>query len=110
MKKLILLACFAIAANCAFGQKKTKTNDTVNNAPVLSTTAFRVSFDKVFQRNSDGSFSALKTVQVNGDIIGSGLKFTRGTRFGGMDVATYEGHDLLIDTVKNVVYLRDVVK
>jgi hypothetical protein len=104
MKKLILLTVLIISTADAFGQ--TKTNDTSKNAPVITTTAFRVKYDDVFKRNSDGSYTTLHPVQINGDIIGSGASFPPGTSFGGVDVAAYAGHDILIDTVNKVVIIR----
>ncbi|MDB5142725.1 MAG: hypothetical protein JWQ66_1438 [Mucilaginibacter sp.] len=108
MKKLIVIIALIITADHAFSQTKPKTTDTARNAPVTSTTAFRVSFDKVFKRNSDGSFSPLQPVQINGDIMGSDVPFTRGTTFGGVDVASYAEHDLLIDTVKHLIIIRKI--
>lgn len=106
MKKLILLIVLAIATIDAFGQAKTKTGDTSKNTPVTTNTAFRVHYDYVFKRNTDGSYTTQYPVQVNGDIIGSGASFPAGTSFGGVDVAAYAGHDLIIDTVKRVVIIR----
>jgi hypothetical protein len=109
MKKLILIATLALSANFVFGQTKSKTTDTAKNQPVTRTTSFRMRYDQVFKRNTDGSFSALQPVQINGETVGSGLAFTRGTTFGGVDIATYEGHDLLVDTLKGVVIIRKVL-
>jgi len=110
MKKLILLAVLTITVIGAFGQSKTNTKDTSKNAPVATNTAFKVHYDYVFKRNTDGSYSALYPVQINGDIIGSGASFPAGTSFGGIDVAAYAGHDLMIDTVKRVVIIRKFLK
>jgi ABC-type glycerol-3-phosphate transport system substrate-binding protein len=108
MKKLILIATLALSANFAFSQTKPKTTDTAKSQSVTRTTSFRMRYDQVFKRNTDGSFSALQPVQINGETVGSGLAFTRGTTFGGVDIATYEGHDLLVDTLKGVVIIRKV--
>ena len=48
-------------------------------------------------------------VQINGEIIGSGLTFDPGTKYGGVNIGAYQGHDLLIDTVRNVVLIRKVL-
>jgi hypothetical protein len=100
------LIVLAIATIGAFGQSKTQTDDTSKNAPVRTNTAFRVHYDYVFKRNTDGSYSTLYPVQINGDIIGSGASFPAGTSFGGVDVAAYAGHDIMIDTIKRVVIIR----
>jgi len=106
MKKLTLVAVLVLATACAFSQTKTKGNDTAENAPVTTTTAFRVKYDYVFKRNPDGSYTPLHPVQINGEIMGSGASFTPGTPFGGVDIAAHAGHDLLIDTVRGVVIIR----
>ena len=97
-----------VTAAGVFGQ--TKTNDTSKNTSVTTNTAFKVKYDYVFKRNTDGSYSTLYPVQINGDIIGSGASFPPGTSFGGIDVTAYAGHYLLIDTVKRVVIIRKFLK
>ena len=79
-------------------------------AGTTTNTAFRVKFDDVFKRNTDGSYSTLYPVQINGDIIGSGASFPVGTPFGGVDVGAYAGHDIMIDTVNRVVIIRRFLK
>jgi hypothetical protein len=108
MKKFILIIALAIAANCAIGQTTRKAIDTAKNDPVPSSTAHRVTYEQVFKRNTDGSFSAIRPVQINGENIGSDIPFTRGTTFGGVDVAGYADHDLLIDTVGRLVVIRKI--
>ncbi|MBS1523003.1 MAG: hypothetical protein JST50_18525 [Bacteroidetes bacterium] len=110
MKKLILLIVLMIAIVSAFGQTKTITKDTSKSDFVTTNTAFRVNYDYVFKRNTDGSYSTLFPVQVNGDMIGSGASFPPGTSFGGVDVTAYAGHDLMIDTVRRVVIIRKFLK
>lgn len=104
MKKLILLVILAIISVGAFGQ--TKTSDTPKNTPVTTNTAFKVKYDYVFKRNSDGSYTTLYPVQINGDMIASGASFPPGTSFGGVDVAAHAGHDMMIDTINRVVIIR----
>ncbi len=109
-----MIIILAIASNCAFSQAKTKTKttDTAQRAPAAapSATAFRAKFDDLFKRNNDGSFSPVKPVQINGVVMGSDVPFKAGTTFGGVDVGAYEGHDMLIDTVKSVVIIRSFFK
>jgi len=109
MKKLILIPVLVLLGSFVFGQTKPKSTDTTKNQSVTRTASFRMRYDQVFKRNTDGSFSALQPVQINGETVGSGLAFTRGTTFGGVDIATYEGHDLLVDTIKGVVIIRKVL-
>jgi hypothetical protein len=40
-----------------------------------------------FARNPDGSWSPVKPVNVNGVIMGPGVRFTPGVQFGGIDLA-----------------------
>jgi hypothetical protein len=108
MKKLILIIALAITAHYCFGQTTKKAIDTAKNDPVPSAAARRVTYDQVFKRNSDGSFSAIRPVQINGENIGSDVPFTRGKTFGGVDVAGYAEHDLLIDTIGGVVIIRKI--
>ena len=108
MKKFILIIALAIAADCAFGQTTKKAIDTAKNDPVPSSTARRVTFDQVFKRNFDGSFSAIRPVQINGENLGSDIPFTRGKTFGGVDLAGYAEHDLLIDTSRGVIIIRKI--
>lgn len=108
MKKLILIAAFGLTTNFVFGQTRSKTPDTAKSPSVTRPQSFRVKYDQVFKRNTDGSFSAIQTVQINGETIGAGLAFTSGTTFGGVDVAAQEGHDLLIDTIKKVIIIRKI--
>ena len=108
MKKLILIIALAIAANYAFSQTTKKAIDTAKNDPVPSSTARRVTYDQVFKRNFDGSYSAIRPVQINGENIGSDVPFTRGTTFGGVDMAGYAGHDLLIDTSRRMIIIRKI--
>jgi hypothetical protein len=108
MKKLILIIALAVTTNCAFSQTTRKAIDTGKNDPVPSATAHRVTYDQVFKRNFDGSFSAIRPVQINGEHLGSDIPFTRGKTFGGVDLAGYADHDLLIDTARGVVIIRKI--
>ena len=57
MKKIFLLIVLTLVTIGAFGQ--TKTNDSAKNAPVTTTTAFKVKYDYVFKLNTDGSYTTL---------------------------------------------------
>ena len=107
MKKLILVALLAVMADSAFCQSKSRIdNNVVKDTPVTSTSAFKVSFDYVFKRNFDGTFSPNFPVQINGEIMGAGAPFNKDQAFGGITVGAYEGHSLLIDTIGKVVVIR----
>lgn len=103
----MLIAILASLADGAFCQTKSRIdNVVVKNTAVTSTSAFKVSFDYVFKRNFDGTFSPNFPVQVNGEIMGAGAPFTRIQAFGGVNVGAYEGHSILIDTIGKVVLIR----
>ena len=107
MKKLILIALLALLADGAFCQTKSRIDNNVDkNTAVTSPTAFKVSFDYLFTRNFDGTFSPNFPVQINGEIMGPGAPFTKVQAFGGINVGAYEGHDVMIDTIKKVVIIR----
>ena len=98
-----------MAAQKALCQSKPAARDTTKTATGNTSTAFKVHFDYVFKRNGDGSLMTMHPVQINGEIIGSGLTFDPGTKYGGVNIGAYQGHDLLIDTVRNVVLIRKVL-
>ncbi len=107
MKKLISLIILAVWFNSVISQTKSKTTE-ANRDTVARTSPFRISFDKVFRRNTDGSFSPMHPVQINGEYMGTGVPFIQGTYFGGVDVGSYSGHDLLIDTIRGVIIIRKI--
>jgi hypothetical protein len=109
MKKFILIIALAMAAQQAWCQSKPATRDTTKTATGNTSTAFRVPFDYVFKRNGDGSLMTMHPVQINGEIIGSGLTFDPNIKYGGVSIGAYQGHDLLIDTIRNVVVIRKVL-
>jgi hypothetical protein len=109
MKKLMLVTLLALLADGAFCQSKSKTTDTAknnNNSETISPTSFKVSFDYLFKRNFDGTFSPNFPIQVNGEIMGAGAPFTKIQAFGGINVGAYEGHSIMIDTIGKVVLIR----
>jgi hypothetical protein len=106
MKKLVLIVFISILTGRGFCQSNLKTADSANRTAAVPASSYKVSFDYIFKRNFDGSFSPNFTVQVNGETMGAGVPFYRGTSFGGINVGAYEGHSLMIDTIKNVVLIR----
>jgi hypothetical protein len=107
MKKLIILILLTFWVGSVFSQTKPKTTDTAKDT-IARTSPFRVNFDKIFRRNTDGSFSPMHPVQINGEYMGTGVPFIRGTYFGGVDIGSYSGHDMLIDTIKDVIIIRKI--
>jgi len=102
---MIALALIAGAAFCQ-QQRQDNTIDTTKNTPVTSATAFRMHYDDLFKRNVDGSVSPVQIIQINGEILNSGVKIVSGETYGGINISAYAGHDMLVDTAKGVVIIR----
>ena len=54
----------------------------------------RVSFDKVFKQNPNGSYTPKSRVKIGGVMMGPGVAFTPGVVFSGVDIGKYAGKDL----------------
>ncbi|HWD88347.1 MAG TPA: hypothetical protein VG367_09490 [Mucilaginibacter sp.] len=109
MKKIISLVIIVFLAKIAFGQTKPDSNSKPSASS--SQTAFRVKFEDVFTNNSNGSITPKYRTQIGGVIMGpGGVSFGQGVSMGGVDIALYKGHDLLIDTLKGVVIIRNIFK
>ena len=71
----------------------------------------KVDFSTIFKIHSDGSIEPLRPVRIGGVTLGSGVRFTPGVRFGGIDIALYAGKALEVeeqgmDSVSSIVTLR----
>ena len=107
MKKMILTIALTMVACVAFcQQRQDNTIDTTNKKAVTSTTAFRMHYDDLFKRNADDSVSPVQTIQINGEMLNSGVKIVSGETYGGINISAYAGHDMLVDTAKGVVIIR----
>jgi hypothetical protein len=109
MKNINLTISLCLFAGLAFGQSKTKTTDTAKNAAV-SKTAFKMHYDDLFRHNADGTISPKQILQINGEMVNTDTKIAVGTKYGGVDLSAYTGHDMLVDTLRGVVIIRQVVK
>jgi hypothetical protein len=92
-----------------FGQSKTKTTDTGKNKPV-SATAFKMHYDDLFRHNADGTISPVKILQINGEMVNTDTKIAAGVKYGGINLSAYTGHDMLVDTLRGVVIIRQILK
>jgi hypothetical protein len=113
MKKMILALTLAAAANCAFGQTKQDKdpkNVTGNQLPAIPHSPMVAKFNQIFKTNDNGSISPIYITQVGGVTMNPGVAFTPGVSMGGLDIASYKGHDLLVDTAKGVVILKGIYK
>lgn len=68
----------------------------------------RVSFESVFRRHPDGSLEPRQRLRIGGVTIGPGVRFSRGTAFGGVDLTLYVGNDLDIETDGNVAVIKGI--
>ncbi|HTD41913.1 MAG TPA: hypothetical protein VK671_14895 [Mucilaginibacter sp.] len=110
MKKLILIVALSVSAAYAFCQTKKPAPDSAKASAVSSSTAFKMRFDQVFKRNTDGSFSPIMPIQINGEAVGTGVQITSAVSYGGVDVPSFEGHYLLVDTIKRMYIIRKFLK
>lgn len=106
MKKLILIPVLILFVEVAFSQSQTKTKDTGKHTPIQSTTAFRMHYEDLFRRNASGAITPMQPLQINGEMVSTAMKIAPGIKYGGIDVASYAGHDMLVDTLGGVVIIR----
>jgi len=109
MKTILLAIVLCLCATVVFGQSKTKTIDTVKNT-TASKTAFKMHYDDLFRHNADGTISPKQILQINGEMVNTDTKIAAGTKYGGVDLSAYTGHDMLVDTLRGVVIIRQVIK
>jgi hypothetical protein len=113
MKKIILALALAATVNCAFSQAKTDKDSkeaSFNQLPAIPRGPMVAKFDQIFKTNDNGSISPIYVVQVGGVTMSPGVSFTPGVSMGGVDIASYKGHDLLVDTAKGVIVLKGILK
>src|ERR1700739_3457376 len=103
MRRIILLMIYILFSIAAFGQSKPKVVDTPKNIP---SSPFRMHYNDLFKRNADNSVSPVQPLQVNGEIVTTAARIAPGVKYGGIDIAAYAGHDLLVDTLRGVVIIR----
>jgi hypothetical protein len=110
MKTIILIAALSLPAMAAYSQTKPSSADSAKASVVSSSTAFKMRFDQVFKRNTDGSYSPIRPIQINGEAVNTGVFITPGVSYGGVDVAAFQGHYLLVDTIRDVYIIRKFLK
>ncbi|MFI5160037.1 MAG: hypothetical protein ACHQHN_02115 [Sphingobacteriales bacterium] len=109
MKNIFLATVLCLFAITTFGQSKRKTMDTVKSGPVTST-AFKMHYDDIFKHNVDGTISPKQILQINGEMVNTDTKIAAGAKYGGLDLAGDTGHDILVDTLRGVIIIRQVIK
>ena len=111
MKNLLLIPALLLCLHAATAQsKKDKRIDTNANKPTATSSMFRMHYADLFRQNADGTWSPKQPLMINGEMVGTDTKIARGVRYGGIDLLSSFGHDMLVDTAKGVVIIRQVVK
>jgi hypothetical protein len=105
MKKIVLLLALVLCATAVFGQSKGAGKDTTASA-----TAFKMSYDDLFRHNADNSVSPKQPLMINGELVNTDTKITNGVKYGGVYVASFAGHDMIVDTAKGLVIIRRFLK
>jgi hypothetical protein len=109
MKTTFLAIALCLCTALAFGQSKNKIIDSPKNTSV-SKTAFKMHYDDIFKHNADGTISPKQILQINGEMVNTDTKIAAGAKYGGLDLSAYTGHDMLVDTLRGVVIIRQVLK
>lgn len=66
----------------------------------------RLNFNQVFRQNSDGSLASVRSVSIGGVVLGPNVTFSRGVKFGNIDLTDYIGWDLEADEENGVLVLK----
>ena len=67
-------------------------------------------YDDIFKHNADGSISPKQILQINGEMVNTDTKIAAGTKYGGIDLSAYTAHDMMVDTSRGVIIIRQVIK
>jgi len=107
MKNILLLMILSLFAAPAFSQPRQKDTAKKNAA---APSPFRMHYDDLFKRNADNTVSPVQLLQVNGEMVNTAARIAPGIKYGGIDIAAYAGHDVLVDTLRGVVIIRQFLK
>lgn len=66
----------------------------------------RFTFFDIFQKNSDGSLTPRRTININGVTFGPGVAFGAGVSFGGIDFFKFLHHDIAADDENGVLVIK----
>ncbi len=67
-------------------------------------------YDDLFKHNADGSTSPIRPLEINGEMVGTDTKIVNGLKYGGIVLSAYLDHDMLVDTQRSVVIIRQIIK
>lgn len=68
----------------------------------------RFTFDGIFSRNEDGSFSPRQTIRVGGVTLAPGVRFISGVAFAGIDFTQYIGRDFEVQIDNGVIVITGI--
>jgi hypothetical protein len=120
LSRLALVGVLSVVL-CSCKGEKTATNPVPEKqapaaqAPAASpaqneTNAKVVPFSEVFTANADGSVSPKVQLEVNGTTLAAGSTCTKGTLYGGMDVAALNGKKLLTTHKGSLLVLKGAMQ
>ena len=67
----------------------------------------KVPFNSVFEEKA-GKLTPKQRIRVGGVILGPGVSFGKGVSFGGINFLDYIGHDLEIETDKDIIIIKGI--
>jgi hypothetical protein len=68
----------------------------------------RVSFNTIFIQHPNGTLEPKQRIRVGGIEFGSGVVFSRGVAFGGIDFTQFIGRDLEVETENEVLVIKGI--
>ena len=68
----------------------------------------RLTFDTVFLRNTDGSFSPRQIIRVGGVTLGPSVRFSPGVAFAGIDFTQYVNRDLEVQIDNGIMVITGI--
>ena len=68
----------------------------------------RIGFWDIFKENQNGSISPISTIRVGGVTLSSGVSFTKGVTFGGINFFNYYGMDLEVEEENGIKIIKGI--
>lgn len=68
----------------------------------------KYNFNEIFRENSDGSLTPVRRIRIGGVELCSGVTFSRGAYFGGVDFTLFRGHEIEADTDNEVLVITGI--
>lgn len=70
----------------------------------------RLRFHDIFRKESDGSLTPKRVINVNGITFGPGVAFGEGVSFGGVNFFEYEMYDIATEEINGVFVIKGFYK